>query len=185
MKFQDILNIMSPMSADSLRRFVEAWGSMGSLWGVNRSVARVHALLMASEEPLTLDTIAERLGISKGNASMCLKDLRAFGVVRQVEQAGDRRDFYVTEPDVWTMFFRILKERKRREFDPALDAVRVPLADEGASGQVRRRLEEMENLLSTLEALADRFLKDPRTSRAALSLVTGLTMPVGGGRKAT
>ena len=113
------------MAADTVQRFVEAWGAMGSLWGINRSVARVHALLMASDGPISLDEIAERLQISKGNASMSLRELRTFGVVRQVEVPGDRRDFYVTEPDVWTMFFRILKERKRREFDPAIDAIRT------------------------------------------------------------
>ncbi|HEX9399435.1 MAG TPA: MarR family transcriptional regulator, partial [Anaeromyxobacter sp.] len=110
---------MTTMAPDTVKSFVEAWGAMGSLWGINRSVARVHALLMASEEPISLEEIAERLQISKGNASMSLRELRTFGVVRQVEAPGDRRDFYVTEPDVWTMFFRILRERKRREFDPA------------------------------------------------------------------
>ena len=78
--------------------------------------------------------------MSKGNASMSLRDLRNFGVVRQVDVPGDRRDFYVTEPDVWTMFFRILTERKRREFDPALEVLRGLLDEPGASGPVRDRL---------------------------------------------
>ena len=99
-----------PSASESARQFVEARGAMGALWGINRSVARVHALLMATEGPLSLDEIAEQLQISKGNASMSLRELRTFGVVRQVEAPGDRRDFYVTEPDVWTMFFRILRE---------------------------------------------------------------------------
>jgi DNA-binding transcriptional regulator GbsR (MarR family) len=172
---------MSPMAPDTVQRFVEAWGAMGSLWGINRSVARVHALLMASEEPISLDEIAERLQISKGNASMSLRELRTFGVVRQVEVPGDRRDFYVTEPDVWTMFFRILRERKRREFDPALEAIHRLVEAPGASGAVRGRLEQMADLLTTMDGVASRFVKDPESSRSALAFVAGL--PIGNSRK--
>lgn len=164
----------TPPASDTVHQFVEAWGAMGALWGINRSVARVHALLMATEAPLSLDEIAEKLQISKGNASMSLRELRTFGVVRQVEAPGDRRDFYVTEPDVWTMFFRILKERKRREFDPALEAIHRLLAQPGARGQVLGRLKQMAELLTTLEGVVNRFLKDPASSRAALAFVAGL-----------
>jgi HTH-type transcriptional regulator, glycine betaine synthesis regulator len=171
---------MPTMKPDARDRFVEAWGAMGSLWGINRSVARVHALLMASEEPVSLDEIADTLQISKGNASMSLRDLRNFGVVRAVQVPGDRRDFYVTEPDVWTMFFRILQERKRREFDPALEAIRGALAEPGASGAVRGRLEQMADLLATVEGVMGRFLRDPQSSRAALAFLTGVPFPRGG-----
>ena len=164
---------MTP-TADTVHQFVEAWGAMGALWGINRSVARVHALLMATEGSLSLDEIAERLQISKGNASMSLRELRTFGVVRQVEVPGDRRDFYVTEPDVWTMFFRIIKERKRREFDPALEAIHGLLAQPGAKGEVLGRLRQMADLLTTVESVANRFLKDPASSKAALGFVSGL-----------
>ena len=170
---------MVPASQD---RFVDAWGAMGALWGINRSVARVHALLMASEGPVSLDEIAERLNISKGNASMSLRELRGWGVIRPVPVAGDRRDFYVTEPDVWIMFFRILQERKRREFDPAVRAVQGLLDEAGGSGEVRARLEQMTDLLATLDGVAGRLLKDPATSRKALSVVARLTV-TGLGRK--
>lgn len=158
---------------ETVQRFVEAWGAMGSLWGINRSVARVHALLMASEDPRSLDEISERLEMSKGNASMSLRELRTFGVVRQVEVPGDRRDFYVTEPDVWTMFFRILKERKRREFDPALEAIQRLVREPGASGAVRARLDQMADLLTTVEGVASRLLDDPESSRTALAFIAG------------
>ncbi len=165
---------MKPAVPDMVQQFVEAWGAMGALWGVNRSVARVHALLMATEDALSLDEIAEKLQISKGNASMSLRELRTFGVIRQHEVPGDRRDFYVTEPDVWTMFFRILKERKRREFDPALDAIHRLLEQPGAKGEVLGRLSQMAELLTTVEGVVNRFLKDPASSRAALAFVAGL-----------
>jgi HTH-type transcriptional regulator, glycine betaine synthesis regulator len=162
------------MKTETVRQFVEAWGAMGSLWGINRSVARVHALLMASEEPSSLEQIADRLKMSKGNASMSLRELRTFGVVRQVEVPGDRRDFYVTEPDVWTMFFRILRERKRREFDPALEAVHRLADVPGARGAVRGRLEQMADLLTTIEGVANRFLVDPESARATLAFIGGM-----------
>jgi DNA-binding transcriptional regulator GbsR (MarR family) len=165
---------MTTISTDTVQQFVEAWGAMGALWGINRSVARVHALLMATEDPVSLDEIAEKLRISKGNVSMSLRELRTFGVVRQVEVPGDRRDFYVTEPDVWTMFFRILRERKRREFDPALEAIHRLLEQPGAKGQVLGRLKQMSELLTTVEGVVNRFLKDPASSKAALAFVAGL-----------
>jgi DNA-binding transcriptional regulator GbsR (MarR family) len=165
---------MTTPAPDTAQQFVEAWGAMGALWGINRSVARVHALLMATEAPLSLDEISEKLQISKGNASMSLRELRTFGVVRQVEVPGDRRDFYVTEPDVWTMFFRILRERKRREFDPALEAIHQLLEQPGAKGQVLGRLKQMSELLTTVESVVNRFLKDPASSKAALAFVAGL-----------
>ncbi len=168
---------MSAMAADSEQQFVEAWGAMGALWGINRSVARCHALLMASEDPVSLDEIAERLQISRGNASMSLKELRNFGVIRQVQNPGDRRDYYVTEPDVWTMFFRIFKERKRREFDPALGAVRALLERAPSSGKVRERLEQVGDLLDTMETAASRLLADPGATRAALALLSGTSFP--------
>jgi len=161
---------------ESLDRFIEAWGGMGALWGINRSMARVHALLIASADPVGLDELATRLGISRGNASMCLKELRAWGVVKRVHQAGDRRDYYVTEPDVWAMFFRIARERKRREFDPAREAVRSTLdgLDVQTPGDVRARIEQMADLLDTAERVLERALADPRTSRALLAFVAGM-----------
>jgi HTH-type transcriptional regulator, glycine betaine synthesis regulator len=136
---------------------------------------------MANEAPISLEEIAEQLQISKGNASMSLRELRTFGVVRQVEVPGDRRDFYVTEPDVWTMFFRILRERKRREFDPALEAIHRLVDAPGTTGAVQGRLEQMANLLTTMDGVASRFLKDPESSRSALAFFAG--SPFGNGNK--
>lgn len=163
-------------SREALQAFVESWGSMGILWGVNRSIARAHALLIASEDPLNLDDVAARLGISKGNASMSLKELRAWGVVSRVSVAGDRRDFFETEPDVWRMFFKIMRERKRREFDPALAAVRAALeeAEPGSEDKVLGRLRQMEDLLTTMDKLARRLLANADTSRATLRFLTGM-----------
>jgi DNA-binding transcriptional regulator GbsR (MarR family) len=159
------------MKQESRARFIDAWGAMGAVWGINRSVARVHALLMASDGPVGLDEIAETLSISKGNVSMSLRELRAFGVVREAPSPGDRRDFYVSEPDAWTMFFRILAERKKRELDPALAAVRAALDDSDASGPAGGRLAQVADLLSSMESAARRLLENPTAGRTALKLL--------------
>lgn len=161
------------MNTEARERFIESWGAMGVAWGINRSMARIHALLMTGAEPLSLDEIAETLGVSRGNASMSLRELRSWGVVRRVPRARDRRDFYETEGDVWTMFFSILRERKRREFDPAVAAVReaVAAAGDGTPEAVRGRLRQMAELLDTGERLLARLLADGGASRAVLAFL--------------
>jgi DNA-binding transcriptional regulator GbsR (MarR family) len=152
--------------------FVESWGSMGSLWGINRSMARVNALLLATKEPLGLDEIASELRISRGNTSMCLKELRSWGVVRRVHLTGERRDFYIAETDLWSMAFRIASERKKREFDPALTALRKLLDSTGKEDEiVRERLGELEELLASVERVLQRFLADEGASRAMLKFL--------------
>jgi HTH-type transcriptional regulator, glycine betaine synthesis regulator len=163
------------MNTPSVQRFVDAWGSMGTLWGINRSVARVHALLMASEGPVSLDEIAGRLDISKGNASMSLRELRTFGVVRPVRAPGDRRDYYVAEPDVWAMFFRILAVRKRRELDPAVEAVQALLVESDVKGPLRQRFEQMAELLDSMDTVSGQLLRNPGTARTAFKMLARLT----------
>ena len=104
--------------AAARREFVDLWGQMANHWGINRTMAQIHALLMVSNEPLTADQIMEELQISRGNVSMNLRDLINWGIVRRTSLAGDRRDFFMTEADVWSMFQIILRERKKRELDP-------------------------------------------------------------------
>lgn len=155
---------------NAIDRFVESWGVMGSVWGVNTSVARVHALLIASKRAHTLDEIVERLGISKSNASTSLKELRGWGVVRKVLEPGDRKDRYTAEPDVWKMLFSILRERKRREFDPARAAVDAALSSpEGGAELATGRLEEMKRLVDALDAIAERVLADESQARQMLA----------------
>ncbi|MFH1464640.1 MAG: MarR family transcriptional regulator [Pseudomonadota bacterium] len=161
------------MDAEARERFVESWGAMGVAWGINRSMARIHALLMLSEGPVSLDDIAEGLAISRGNASMSLQKLAAWGVAHKVPVTGDRRDFWSSEDDVWSMFFAIARERKRREFDPALAAVRqagAALGDDTPAA-VRERIAGLEALLGTGAQVLDRVLANEQASRALLAFL--------------
>ncbi len=147
---------------------------MGSLWGLNNSMARVHALLIASEGAISLDHIAKTLNISRGNASMCLKELRNWGVVHRVRVAGDRRDYYEAPPDIWSMFFAIARERKRREMDPLLKSLKEMLRSrETEGGEVTERLKEMEKLLSTMDAIAEKLLADEETAKRVFESLAG------------
>jgi DNA-binding transcriptional regulator GbsR (MarR family) len=161
---------------DEVTRFIEAWGSMGVLWGINRSMARVHALLLLSEEPVDAEEISSSLGISRGNVSMCLRELRSWGVVHRGNRPGDRRDFFTAEPDVWTMLHRIALGRKAREFDPAISSLRHLLAEvetERSAG-VHQRLTQLEEILGTLERVMRVFLASEKESKALMELVRNL-----------
>jgi DNA-binding transcriptional regulator GbsR (MarR family) len=111
---------LSPTS----QKFVLHWGEMGSRWGVNRTVAQLHALLYLANEPLNAEEITETLGVARSNVSTSLKELQSWGLVKIVHVMGDRRDHFESLKDVWDIFFVILEERKRRELDPTLTTLR-------------------------------------------------------------
>ena len=161
------------MGDPKVEQFIESWGSLGILWGINRSMARIHAFLLTSEEPVDLDTIADTLQISRGNASMCLKELRNWGIIQRVHQAGDRRDYYVAESDALKMFFEIGRERKKREYDPAIHAVRLLLAegDTEKSKTVHRRLTGIERMMTTIDRIMNKVLEDEKMTKAVLNIL--------------
>lgn len=100
--------------------FVSQWGALGTQWGINRTMAQIHALLMTTPDPLTTDDVMAELQISRGNAHTNLKELVAWALVRTVVKKGERREYFEAEKDVWQIFTTIARERKRRELDPAL-----------------------------------------------------------------
>ena len=111
--------------ADKLNKargeFVAQWGAVGTQWGINRTMAQIHALLITAPEPLSTDDVMAELEISRGNAHTNLKELVAWGLVRNVLRKGERREFFEAEKDVWQMFIIIARERKRREIEPAVN----------------------------------------------------------------
>jgi len=110
---------------DTVRNeFIAQWGTLGSSWGINRTMAQIHALLMMSVEPLDTNTVMDQLKISRGNANSNLRDLIGWGLIRRVTYPGDRKEYFEAEKDVWTMFCIIARERKRREIEPALNLLK-------------------------------------------------------------
>ena len=104
--------------------FVVQWGALGSQWGINRTMAQIHALLMTAPEPMSTDEVMGVLKISRGNAHSNLKELIAWGLVRSIVRIGERREYFEAEKDVWKIFTTVVRERKRRELDPALEVLR-------------------------------------------------------------
>src|SRR5438445_5361185 len=104
--------------------FIRRWGEMGATWGINRTQAELHALLFIVGLPLCTDDVMERLNISRGNASMSLRALCDWGIVRRLHKRGERREYFESLTDVWEMFSIIAAERKRREMDPVLETIR-------------------------------------------------------------
>jgi len=103
--------------------FVTQWGAMGSAWGINRTMAQIHALLITSQEPLSTDEIMEELKISRGNAHGNLRELVSWGLIRSVVRKGERKEFFEAEKQVWKMFCIVIRERRRRELRPAMEAL--------------------------------------------------------------
>jgi DNA-binding transcriptional regulator GbsR (MarR family) len=156
----------------ALERFVLQWGDLGGKWGVNRSVAQIHALLYLSERPLTAEEIADRLGLARSNVSNSIKELQAWNLIRRVPIKGDRRDHFEAETDAWEIFARIAMGRKEREIDPAIAALRTCAAEADGDKAINpvaiARLRALLEFVDTMDRWAGQMKDVPRTQIAAL-----------------
>lgn len=157
-----------------LSRFVLHWGEMGARWGVNRSVAQIHALLYIAGRPLPADEICETLAIARSNVSASLRELQSWNLVRLVHLSTDRRDHYDTSTHVWELMRTIVRERQRREIAPTVAILRELLVDPGIAAEdasVALRFKETLELLDTLTAWGEEMLKlDTETLHKVLKL---------------
>lgn len=139
-----------------MERYVLHWGEMGTRWGVNRSVAQIHALLYLSSRPLPADEIVETLGIARSNVSTSLRELQSWGLVHLVHVLGDRRDHFESIKDVWEMLTVIADARKRREIDPTLTMLRHCVMDAEEDRETDPEVKQrMANMLAFLEQMTD------------------------------
>ena len=156
----------------AIQRFVLHWGDLGGQWGVNRSVAQIHALLLVSERPLTAEEIAEALGLARSNVSTSMKDLVGWNLVKRVPVMGDRRDHFEAEGDMWEMVSRIVAIRKSRELDPAAEVLDACLtdvkADPASSKTAVKRLSDLQDLITSLNEWYEQMNKVPKSSIAPL-----------------
>ena len=147
----------------AIQRFILQWGDMGGQWGVNRTVAQIHALLYISERPMNAEQIAETLGVARSNVSNSLKELLMWKIIERRPIPGDRRDHFIAETDVWEVAFRIAALRKEREIDPALKTLRTCLTeadgDANISDAQRTRLAEMHDFTETMDHWYGQMLK--------------------------
>jgi DNA-binding transcriptional regulator GbsR (MarR family) len=150
---------------------VRRWGEMGGYWGINRTMAEIHALLFATRQPLCTDDIMEQLKISRGNASMNLRALVDWGLIERVHQLGDRKEYFQADTDVWHMFETIMRERRRREVEPIIATIdrccekveKVPTAASQSEAkdiqEFRRRIVELRRFLAAMARLFELVLQ--------------------------
>src|SRR5437879_4660790 len=129
------------------QKFILHWGEMGTRWGINRTVAQIHALLFLSPRPLHAEEIAETLEVARSNVSTSLKELQGWGIVKLVHVLGDRRDHFQSLKDVWELFRVVLDERKKREIDPTLSMLQQAIdeakRDKATNAYTIERLEDL------------------------------------------
>ena len=147
------------------QKFILHWGEMGTRWGVNRTVAQVHALLYVSPQPLNADDIVEALTVARSNVSTSLKELQGWGIVKLVHVVGDKRDHFESLKDVWELFRVVMDERKKREFDPTMrmlhDCLAEAAKDKAADDYTQQRLRELYAFFETTTALYEQVRRWP------------------------
>ena len=148
------------------QKFVLHWGEMGARWGINRTVAQIHALLFIAPKPLHAEDISSLLGVARSNVSTSIKELQNWGIIRIVHVLGDRRDFFEATQDVWEMFRVVLDERKKREIDPTLALLRECVAESEKTKDTitQARLSEMRDFFEVTSNWYSQITQLPTTA---------------------
>src|SRR6186997_1293935 len=167
-----VISVVTEMTGESKtpltpihQKFILHWGEMGAKWGINRTVAQIHALLYLSDRPLNAEDIATTLGVARSNVSNSLRELQGWGIVKVTHILGDRRDHFESMKDVWEMFRIIVDERKKREADPVLNMLREAVADAkkpgAADAYTRERLTDMLQFFELMTSWVEQTRKLP------------------------
>ena len=157
------------------QKFILHWGEMGTRWGINRTVAQIHALLFLSEKPLPADEIAQTLGIARSNTSTSLRELQNWGIVRIVHVLGDRRDHFESMKDVFAMFRVIARERKKREIEPTIRVLRDCIEEAGKpKAAAPHTREQLTDLLKFFEIATNAYEKLEKLPTPAILKVAKL-----------
>ena len=149
-----------------MQKYILHWGEMGTRWGVNRTVAQIHALLYLSPEPLHAEEIAETLSVARSNVSTSIKELQSWGLIHVSHMMGDRRDHFESLKDLWEMFSVIMEERKRREIDPTLTMLRACELEGGndheTPEEIKQRISDVREFMETISTYYEQMRTVPR-----------------------
>lgn len=157
-----------------IQSFVLHFGEMGSRWGINRTVGQIYALLFVSDRALNADEIVDKLGISRSNASMGLKELQGWRLVRLSHLPGDRRDYFSAPEDVWAIFRILAEERQKREVEPTLSLLRGVLLESPNSPEERHAQQRMRAMYELMDAMTGWFAEVRRLPPATLTSLMAL-----------
>ncbi len=164
---------VTPMKVTPLmQKYILHWGEMGTRWGVNRTVAQIHALLYLASQPLAAEEIAEMLSVARSNVSTSIRELQSWGLIRVEHVMGDRRDYFTVNGDTWEMLMTIMEERKRREIEPTLTLLRQCVLEMEGDRQtpkaVKEKISAMLTFVSTLTDWFDQVKALPKSTLIAL-----------------
>jgi len=159
-------------------RFILHWGEMGTKWGVNRTVAQIHALLYILGKPMNADEICETLNVARSNVSNSIKELQSLQLVHVTHILGDRRDYFATSDDVWTLFRTIVEQRQRREIEPTVQFLQSLMESPEFAQEnetARARIQETHEFISTLTSWTNEMLRlSVGTMKKVLKLGAGI-----------
>lgn len=147
---------------DAKQKFIQAWGTLGSNWGINKAMAQIHALLIISPDPLTADEIMEGLQMSRGNVNMNVRALMDWGIVTKENKVGDRKDYFIADKDVWELARQVSRERRKREIEPIIKVLNQVRAVEGSGKQVEEFKEVthgLKDFSEKVDGVLDKFVK--------------------------
>lgn len=143
--------------------FIQAWGTLGSSWGINKAMAQIHALLLLSTEPLSTEDIMDELQMSRGNVNMNVRALMDWGIVKKEYKVGERKEFFITGKDVWELAKQVSRERRRREIEPVLQVLKEV---QHAKGDDKKQLAEFKKVTkdlydfsNTVDGMIEKFAK--------------------------
>jgi len=147
---------------EAQEKFISAWGAFGTQWGINRTMAQIHALLLVSEDPLSADEIMQQLNISRGNVNMNVRELMSWGIVHKVLKFGERKEFFTAEKDIYKTAIQILKERRKRELVPVLellsDLEQQEIKEEGGE-QFKKLMGDISKFGESTNKMLDKMVK--------------------------
>jgi len=148
---------------EAKEELIQAWGNLGYSWGLNKTMAQIHALLMISTKPLTTEEIMEELNISRGNANMNVRALLDWHIIYRISVAGDRKEYFKSEKDIWTLARQVAKERRKRELEPILKVLKEvnEVAPDGTeeTKEFKKVVKELKNFADKSDTLLDSFVK--------------------------
>ena len=145
--------------AEAKQQFISSWGAFGTQWGINRTMAQIHALLLVSCDPITQDDMMEQLNISRGNVNMNIRELISWNLVERVIVSGERKEYFTAEKDIWKVATQIIKERKKRELDPMMKLLgQLQHIDGDKKNRETKQFTEMIGSIRKLGNQADKVL---------------------------
>lgn len=147
---------------EAKQKFIQAWGTLGSSWGINKAMAQIHALLLINEEPLSAEEVMEELQMSRGNVNMNLRALLDWGIVEKVNKIGERKEFFVANKDVWELARQVSRERRRREIEPIIKVLEQVQGVGGTRKEVKEfkaMTKELKDFSYKVDSVLEKFIK--------------------------